>query len=258
MLKPGWNFDQIGDASHGDAAAKFATMTDYRTTEPFTSAAGAMLAALPPSGVIVDIGPGNGEDADALTAAGYTVIGVDVRTDLVTPAGWELRKGSAANLPVADGSVDVVWANRVLHHLPNPADLFTSARRVLRPGGKLIVTWPDRSQFTCSNPAITPVMRRYLTTARENSANPASTRQVGEQMVFAGLSVTSTQFSRRRYHGPKAIGYPMPVGSDALLEHALSALGPRDGAALTAFMNYLAAGGGWVDLTLATMVATSP
>jgi len=257
MLQPGWNFDQIDAASHGDASAKFAAMAGYRLTEPFTSAAEAMLAALPPTGVIVDVGPGNGEDADALSAAGYTVIGVDVRTDLVTPAGWELRKGCAADLPVADASADVVWANRVLHHLPSSADLFTSGRRVLRAGGKMIVTWPDRSKFTCSEASVTPMMRRYLTTVRPDSANPVTARQVEGQMIMAGLTVTSTQFSRRRYHGAEAIGYPLPVHSDVLLERALAALGPRDGPTLAAFVNALRTGTGWVDLSLATVIAVS-
>jgi SAM-dependent methyltransferase len=48
----------------------------------------------------------------------------------------------AASMPVADASVDVVLALEVLEHMSHPQRLLDESARVLRPGGRLIVTVP--------------------------------------------------------------------------------------------------------------------
>lgn len=54
-------------------------------------------------------------------------------------------QGDAADLPLADGSVDLVIAVTVLGEVPSPERAIAEARRVLRPGGSLSVSehWPD-------------------------------------------------------------------------------------------------------------------
>ena len=47
--------------------------------------------------------------------------------------------GDCENLPFADHSFDVVTCSMSLHHYPNPEEFFHSLRRVLRPGGRLIL-----------------------------------------------------------------------------------------------------------------------
>ena len=51
----------------------------------------------------------------------------------------ELRRADAKALPFPAGSFDVVFSNTILHHIPEPIDLLREARRVLRPGGCLLV-----------------------------------------------------------------------------------------------------------------------
>ncbi len=55
--------------------------------------------------------------------------------------------GSATHLPAATGSVDVVWMSAVVHHIPDLAAAAAEVRRVLRPGGRLLVRgfFPDAS-----------------------------------------------------------------------------------------------------------------
>ncbi len=50
--------------------------------------------------------------------------------------------GDARRLPVADASIDTVLLLEVLEHLRHPADALSEACRVLRPGGKLLLTMP--------------------------------------------------------------------------------------------------------------------
>jgi SAM-dependent methyltransferase len=45
-----------------------------------------------------------------------------------------------ANLPLPDGSVDAAFANMVLHHAPNPAAAIAEMARIVKPGGRLILT----------------------------------------------------------------------------------------------------------------------
>ena len=47
--------------------------------------------------------------------------------------------GDCENLPFADNSFDVIICSNSFHHYPNPQAFFDSAKRVLRPGGRLIL-----------------------------------------------------------------------------------------------------------------------
>jgi SAM-dependent methyltransferase len=46
-------------------------------------------------------------------------------------------------IPLEDSSVDLVWCSEVLEHVPDTAALLSEARRVLRTGGRLLLTTPS-------------------------------------------------------------------------------------------------------------------
>jgi glycosyltransferase involved in cell wall biosynthesis len=54
-----------------------------------------------------------------------------------------LVRGSAFDLPIADGSLDVVVHSQVIEHIPYHRKLFTEMNRVLAPGGMLVIGTPD-------------------------------------------------------------------------------------------------------------------
>jgi len=59
-------------------------------------------------------------------------------------AGVDLVRGDAENLPYADDSFDAVWSSGSIEYWPSPVDALAEARRVVRPGGRVLVVGPRR------------------------------------------------------------------------------------------------------------------
>ena len=96
--------------------------------------------------VVLDAGCGTGWLAAGLRRAAPHVhaIGADLSWGMLGRArsagAWPLVQGDAQRLPIRDGSVDVVVSRGVLHHLPDVPAALAEWRRVLRPGGAVVVT----------------------------------------------------------------------------------------------------------------------
>jgi arsenite methyltransferase len=111
------------------------------------------LASLKPGESVLDLGSGAGFDcflaARKVGAAGR-VIGVDMTPEMIDRArgnartgGYanvEFRLGEIENLPVADESVDAIISNCVINLSVDKARVFAEGFRVLRPGGRVMVS----------------------------------------------------------------------------------------------------------------------
>ena len=110
-------------------------------------------AALRPGETVLDLGSGAGFDAFlAVREVGPTgcVIGVDMTPEMLARArrnaaqaghrNVEFREGRIEALPVADGAVDVVISNCVINLVPDKAAVYREVARVLRPGGRLVIS----------------------------------------------------------------------------------------------------------------------
>jgi ubiquinone/menaquinone biosynthesis C-methylase UbiE len=112
-----------------------------------------LLAELQPGDRLLDLGCGEGHFVAAARAAGAEVVGVDIaeaaleRARVLVP-GADLRLVEPdGSLPLAHAAVDVVWCSEVLEHVPDTIALLTEVRRVLRPGGRLLLTVPDHGRL---------------------------------------------------------------------------------------------------------------
>jgi SAM-dependent methyltransferase len=97
---------------------------------------------------VLDVGCGDGAFASALVAAGVSVAGADVARSALARAalrapGAELGLIEAGEpWPFEDGAFDAVWAGEVLEHVADTAPWLSELRRVLRPGGRLLLSTP--------------------------------------------------------------------------------------------------------------------
>ena len=102
------------------------------------------------SSVVADVGTGTGFLAEAALAAGARVIGIDSSEGMLGQVRsrfpsdrFEARAGDVEALPLGGSEVDAVLANMVLHHAENPPLAIREMARVLKPGGRLVITDAD-------------------------------------------------------------------------------------------------------------------
>lgn len=149
-----------GDASQAESISK---KVGYSDAEMNTVPEGAnlgfgcgnpvALASLKEGDVVLDLGSGAGFDAFlAAQRVGKTgrVIGVDMTPEMLKKAkanaekgGYknvEFRSGEIEKLPIEDSSIDVIISNCVINLSPDKEAVFQEAYRVLKSGGRLMVS----------------------------------------------------------------------------------------------------------------------
>jgi len=137
-----------------------------------------------PTAVVVDVGTGTGEMLLALARTAAKVIGVDrsekmlevcrQRLERTSLRNVELRLGEAEALPLTDAECDTAFSSMLLHHLGDPAEGVQEMARIVRPGGKVVISDLMKHDYDWTRELMADVwlgfteqqIREWLTAAR--------------------------------------------------------------------------------------------
>jgi ubiquinone/menaquinone biosynthesis C-methylase UbiE len=112
-------------------------------------------ASVTAGAVAADLGAGTGFITEELLKRGVRVIAVDQAQNMLDQmkakfgpeAAVEYRQGDAERLPIETESLDYAFANMYLHHVDNPPLAIREMVRILKPGGRLVITDLDEHRF---------------------------------------------------------------------------------------------------------------
>ncbi|BBY43396.1 SAM-dependent methyltransferase [Mycolicibacterium celeriflavum] len=166
---------------------------------------------------VLEAGCGEGYGADLIADVARRVIGLDYDESAVAHVRAryprvDMRQGNLAQLPLADRSVDVVVNFQVIEHLWDQGQFVAECARVLRPGGTLLMSTPNRITFS---------------PGRDTPINPFHTRELNaaeltELLTEAGFSMEAMLGV---FHGPRLVELDARHGGsliDAQIARALA------------------------------------
>ncbi|MFJ4189008.1 methyltransferase domain-containing protein [Kitasatospora sp. NPDC089509] len=148
----------------------------------------------------LDVGSGTGSETRVLAAAvgpAGTATGLEPHPGLravaerrTVEAGGTARfvDGDALALPLPDGGTDLVWCERVLQHLDEPARAVGELARVLSPGGRVALLDTDWATLVL-HPVAPEVRPALAAVAQATAATPDAGRRLTGWLSAAGLTV---------------------------------------------------------------------
>ena len=112
---------------------------------------------------VVDIASGEGYGTALLSQTARSVVGVEIDAGSVSHAtrayarpGLSFVEGDARRIPLADASADVVVSFETIEHFFEHDAFLAETRRILRPGGRLIISSPDRDVYSPLDGRVNP------------------------------------------------------------------------------------------------------
>lgn len=95
---------------------------------------------------LLDVGCGRGDMLRAFQQLGLRVNGLellDYHSELTADIDVDYANFESQRFPFPDDAFDVVFSKSVIEHLHNPENFLRESRRILRPGGRIIILTPD-------------------------------------------------------------------------------------------------------------------
>jgi SAM-dependent methyltransferase len=104
---------------------------------------------------VLDLASGEGYGSNMIAQSARSVIGVDISEDAVRHAAQtykqsnlKYRRGSAAQIPVASASVDIVVSFETIEHHNLHEQMISEFKRILKEDGLLLISSPDKLYYT--------------------------------------------------------------------------------------------------------------
>lgn len=160
------------------------------------------MAGLSPGEDVVDLACGTGNAALLAARQGAQVVGTDASSRLLEVArerartqgvDVDFRQGDLLNLPMADRTADVVLSVFGVIFAPHPEQALREVRRVLRPGGRALVTaWVPAGPIDSMLAAMGRILARVTQQGPPQRFNWSDPAALGPLASGAGLTLHTT------------------------------------------------------------------
>jgi SAM-dependent methyltransferase len=143
------------------------------------------------------VGSGAGRAVAELNEQGLKVVGVDPdeRMIAVAKARWpdaDFRIAGAYDLPFADATMDGCRADKVFHELAEPERALAETRRILTPGGRIVLVGQDWDSFVIDSDD--PALTRSIVHARADLVpGPCAARRYRNLLLAAGFEEVTVE-----------------------------------------------------------------
>jgi demethylmenaquinone methyltransferase/2-methoxy-6-polyprenyl-1,4-benzoquinol methylase len=159
-------------------------------TEPMRAQALDMLE-IEPGDQVIDVGCGTGFGTEGVRQTTTNILGVDQSPHQMAKARERLDErellgftlGDAENLPVQTDSFDAAWSSGSIEYWPNPVAGLAEMRRVVKPGGRVVVVGPYYPDSWIGRRIVDAIMLFYDEAGAEEMFQAAGFEQTRHEVI---------------------------------------------------------------------------